>query len=168
MITEFDEPIVALPHAGLGEEVIADYLSLRLSLKQHPLALLRPHLGRTDPASHLSETAPGSMVNLVGLVTCRQRPGTASGVIFITLEDETGVANIIVWPKVFEAYRKVVLSARLLGVRGDVQREGLVVHVIAKRLVNLTPRLAAIARPENAPMPKSADSNGSFRSRDFH
>ena len=168
-ISEFNEPVVALPQAGLGEEVIADYLSLRLSLKQHPLALLRPHLGETDPAAQLNETATKSMVNLVGLVTCRQRPSTASGVIFITLEDETGVANLIVWPKVFERYRKVVLSARLLGVRGEVQREGIVVHVIARRLVDLTPRLAAIAaQPDDAPAPQAGVSSGDFGSRDFH
>ena len=166
-VSEFDEPIVALPHASLGEEVIADYLSLRMSLKQHPLALLRPHLGQTNPVMQLNETATGSMVNLVGLVTCRQRPGTASGVIFITLEDETGLANIIVWPKVFEYYRKVVLSTRLLGVRGEVQREGLVIHVIAKRMVDLTPRLAAIAQPDDASPPRAV-AVSSFRSRDFH
>ena len=166
-IAEFDEPVVALPAAALGEEVIEDYRSLRMSLKQHPMALLRPQLQATNPASELGGMPTESNVNLAGLITCRQRPGTASGVIFITLEDETGVANLIVWPKVFERYRKVVLRARLLGVRGIVQREGLVIHVIAQRLFDLTPQLNRLGDADGRVPPQTPSREG-FQSRDFH
>ena len=108
---------------------------------------------------------------------CRQRPGTASGVIFATLEDETGVVNVIVWPKVFERFRKVALRSRLLGITGIVQREGRVIHVIARRLEDLSVRLGELAR-DDAPaaddLPLLVNSAagvanpGNFPSRDFH
>src|SRR5690606_39524311 len=84
-------------------------------------------------------------IEVAGLVLVRQRPGTASGVIFATLEDETGIANVVIWPKVFEANRKVVLGARLLAVRGQLQREGLVIHIIAEQLSDLTSHLLDLA-----------------------
>ncbi|MFQ6017336.1 MAG: error-prone DNA polymerase, partial [Kiloniellaceae bacterium] len=143
------EPAARLPEMGLGEHVAEDYASLRFSLKAHPVSFLRPGLkaeGMVETA-RLIELASGKPVKIAGLVLVRQRPGTAKGVIFATLEDETGVANIIVWPDIFARYRKTVLSARLLGVEGPLQREGLVVHVIAKRLFDLTPRLAALTTP---------------------
>lgn len=87
----------------------------------------------------------GAAVKLSGLVLIRQRPGSAKGVIFATLEDETGVANIIIWPKVFEQYRRIVLSARFLGVAGKLQREGEVIHIVADRLVDLTPALGRLS-----------------------
>ncbi|HIA22329.1 MAG TPA: hypothetical protein EYN80_07900, partial [Alphaproteobacteria bacterium] len=88
---------------------------------------------------------------VAGLVLVRQRPSTANGVIFATLEDETGVANIIVWPAIFERYRQTVLSAKLLGVEGELQREGIVIHVVAKHLTNLTANLAALVTQTDAP-----------------
>jgi len=142
-----NEPDAALPPMPPGEEVIHDYRSLSLSLKAHPASFLRDTLNHKGiaPADALRELRPGRVVTVAGLVLVRQRPGTASGVIFMSLEDETGVANIIVWPKVFEANRRVVLSARMLAVKGELQREGLVIHVIANDLIDLTPELIAVA-----------------------
>jgi error-prone DNA polymerase len=136
-----------LPPMPPGEEVIHDYRALSISLKGHPMSFLRPKLAakRFVQADDLRTLHPGSTVLVSGLVLVRQRPGTASGVIFATLEDETGVANIIVWPKVFEANRRVVLGARVLGVKGTLQREGIVIHVIAKEFVDLTADMASIA-----------------------
>lgn len=136
-----------LPAMPPGEEVIHDYRSLSLSLKAHPMSFMRERLTARGmvPADALRTLPPGRTVIVAGLVLVRQRPGTASGVIFASLEDETGLANVIVWPKTFEANRRVVLGARVLAVRGQLQREGLVVHVIAKDFVDLTPDLIALA-----------------------
>jgi error-prone DNA polymerase len=92
----------------------------------------------------------GARVAVAGLVICRQRPGTASGVIFITLEDETGVANVIVWPKLYERFRRAVIGGRLLRVTGRVQREGAVIHVIAEGIEDISARLATLAGPIGA------------------
>ncbi len=143
-----DEPNVELPPMPIGEEVINDYTATRLSLKRHPLALLRPGFNkmRHIRAEELARIKVGSFVRVAGLVIGRQRPGTASGVIFMTLEDETGVANIVVWPKMFKRNRKVVLRSRLLSVAGKVEKEGLVIHVIAARLIDMTDRLIDLGR----------------------
>ncbi len=137
------EPDISLPPAPLGEEVVDDYEALRLSLKAHPLALLRGHLAAAGyrPCERLSTIEAGRRIRVSGLVLARQRPGTAQGVVFITLEDETGTANLVVWPDRFEQFRRTVISARLLGVTGTVQREGLVVHVIADGLDDLSGEL---------------------------
>ncbi|WEJ60432.1 error-prone DNA polymerase [Devosia sp. FJ2-5-3] len=136
-----------LPPMPPGEEVIHDYRALSISLKAHPMSFLRENLFSRGVAvsDSLRTTQPGRYVNVAGLVLVRQRPGTASGVIFATLEDETGVVNVIIWPKVFEANRRVVLGARVLGVRGKLQREGIVIHVIAEKFVDLSRDMAAIA-----------------------
>ncbi|WP_203064676.1 error-prone DNA polymerase [Paradevosia shaoguanensis] len=136
-----------LPPMLLGEEVIHDYRALSISLKAHPMSFLREDLGRRRivQADELRNVDPGRWVTVAGLVLVRQRPGTASGVIFATLEDETGVANIIVWPKTFEANRRTVLGARVMAVRGPLQREGLVVHVVAKEFIDLTGQMVAVA-----------------------
>jgi error-prone DNA polymerase len=143
------EPAAHLPIMGLGEEVIEDYNSLRLSLKSHPLALLREVLSKRGvvTAERLAKIKQGRRISVCGLVLVRQRPGTAKGVIFATLEDETGVANVIVWPPIFERYRRIVLGARLLQVDGEVQREGIVIHIIAKHLIDQTPLFARLAEP---------------------
>ncbi len=135
-----DEPAVALPAMALGEQVSDDYTSLRLSLKAHPLALLRGDVARAGhvPAERLGRMADGKRVKVAGLVLVRQRPGTASGVIFATLEDETGIANIVIWPRVFERFRRTVLTASLMGVEGKLQREGIVIHVVADRITDLS------------------------------
>jgi error-prone DNA polymerase len=136
------EPVEAaeavLPAASLGEEVIADYRLLRLSLKAHPVALLRAEFAQAGliPASALSELPDGAPVKVAGLVLVRQKPGTASGVIFVTLEDESGVVNVIIWPKIFDRDRRAVLAARLMRVEGRLQRQGSVMHVIAARVTD--------------------------------
>ena len=142
-----DEEEMALPAMPLGEHVVQDYVSLSLSLKAHPLSFLRTDLNRRGVVRNeqLAVLPENRRIKLAGLVLVRQRPGTASGVIFATLEDETGIANIIVWPKVFEKHRRIVLGARLLGVSGRLQREGLVIHVIADKLEDLTGELAKLS-----------------------
>ncbi|MEZ5788615.1 MAG: OB-fold nucleic acid binding domain-containing protein [Xanthobacteraceae bacterium] len=141
------EPDVALTPMLLGEHVIADYRHLHLSLKAHPAAFLRAHFDRRAMlrSERLAEIPSGRLVNVAGIVLVRQRPGTAKGVIFMTIEDETGVANIIVWPQVFETFRPVVLGARLVGVSGRLQNESGVIHVVANRLDDLTPLLTRLA-----------------------
>jgi error-prone DNA polymerase len=147
-----DEPAVALPVMGLGEEVTHDYAALRLTLRAHPLALLRGRLAaeHVTTAAELAALPNGARVTVAGLAIVRQRPGTASGVIFITLEDETGIANLVVWPKMFERYRREVMAARLLRIAGEVQREGIVIHVVAERMEDLTDRLRGLAAPDIA------------------
>ena len=119
-----------------GENIAADYASLGLSLGRHPLALLRHLFDRKScmTAVEIENCDHGAEINTAGLVISRQRPGTATGVVFITLEDETGVINLIVWSSLVESQRREVLNSHLMGVVGEVQREGEVVHVIAKRL----------------------------------
>jgi error-prone DNA polymerase len=138
-------PLLHVP--GEGQNIIADYASLGLSLERHPLALLRGAFDRRaySTAAEIAQTGHGSAIRTAGLVVTRQRPGTATGVVFITLEDETGVINLIVWSSLVETQRREVLGARLLGVDGEVQREGDVVHVIAKRLHDHSPLLGRLA-----------------------
>ena len=146
------EAEVSLPTMKLGEHVLADYIAIRMSLKAHPMALLRPVFQKRDylPAARLRTLTTGRLVQVAGIVLIRQRPGTASGVIFSTLEDETGIANIIIWPKVFEEYRRIVLGARLLGVRGRLQSEQGVIHVIAQEMFDMSGHLGGLADIEPA------------------
>jgi error-prone DNA polymerase len=132
--------ITALPRMPLSEEVIADYQTQRLSLKAHPMSFLRASLNERGfvRATELKARKYRSMVNLAGIVLIRQRPGSAKGVVFITLEDETGVANLVIWPDTMERYRKVVMGARLIEVRGRVEYEEGVIHVIAAYLADAT------------------------------
>ena len=176
------EASVTLPEMPLGEAVMADYTSIRMSLRCHPMALLREGFGNATPAEKLINTENDSWITVVGLVLARQRPGTAKGVIFATLEDETGVANVIVWPKIYERFRRIVLTSRLLKVTGRLQREGIVTHLIAERLEDCSPLLDSLSErgvedlhgPHPAPPPKSGfrhpRNQGSvlFPSRDFH
>jgi error-prone DNA polymerase len=129
---ETNRPALRAPREG--EEIVADYASLGLTLGRHPLALVRSRLKKFIRADELRLKPHGSAVQVAGLVTCRQRPDTASGVIFVTLEDETGCINIVVWSHLAERQRVELLGSRLLGVRGTVERDGDVVHVIARRL----------------------------------
>jgi error-prone DNA polymerase len=142
------EPDIALPPMLLGEHVVEDYRRLHLSLKAHPVAFLRPDLARRGILRHdeLPAIASGRRVTVGGLVLVRQRPGTASGVIFMTLEDETAIANTIVWPKIFETFRPVVLGARLISVTGKLQNESGVIHVVAERVEDLTPLLRRLSQ----------------------
>ncbi|MEI6557100.1 MAG: error-prone DNA polymerase [Rhodospirillaceae bacterium] len=141
------EEAVTLPEMALGEHVVEDYASLSLSLKCHPLSLLREPLSARGlvPARRLAEVRSGQKLAVAGLVTVRQRPGTAKGVIFVTLEDETAVANLIVTPPVFESCRKALIGARLLAASGRVENRERVVHLLVDRLWDLTPLLASLA-----------------------
>jgi error-prone DNA polymerase len=153
------EPDVALPPMPVGEHVVNDYRYLSLSLKAHPVSFIRPRLvARGVVASEaLRATKSGRRVTVAGLAIVRQRPGTASGVIFMTIEDETDIANIVVWPKLFERFRAVVLGARFVAVTGRVQSESGVIHVIAERLEDLTPMLGVLsAEPDAKPPPGEA------------
>ena len=141
------EPDVALPPMPLGEEVVNDYRFLRLSLRAHPSQFLRAGLSKRGILRNeaLRTLKTGTRVKISGLVTCRQRPGSANGVVFVTIEDESAVANIIVWPKVFERVRPIVLGARYIAVSGPVQSESGVIHVVADTLEDFTPWLAQLA-----------------------
>ena len=119
-----------------SEEVVADYQTLRLSLKAHPMAFLRKSMARQGylTAEGLKHSRNFQRVKMAGIVLIRQRPGSAKGVCFITMEDETGVANLVIWPKVMEAYRPVVMASRLLKVDGYVQRDSELIHVVAQHM----------------------------------
>ena len=121
-----------------GQNIVADYQSTGLTLERHPMHLLRDRLNRYRycPAGNLPGLRSGEAVSVAGLVITKQRPGTASGVTFVTLEDETGHMNLIVWKQVAEQHRAALLNAKLMGVRGEVQIEGKVIHVIAKQLID--------------------------------
>jgi error-prone DNA polymerase len=139
------EPEVALARMADGREVVEDYGALSLSLRAHPLAFLRPELERRGvrPCADLARVRDGARVEMAGLVLIRQRPGKGN-VTFITLEDETGIANVILWQRRFEEQRRVVMGAAMLGVKGVLQREGDVVHVIADRLEDLGGLLSSV------------------------
>jgi error-prone DNA polymerase len=141
------EPDVYLPPMPIGEEVINDYRFLHLSLRAHPAQFLRSDLNARGISHNetLRGVVSGARMRISGLVTCRQRPGSANGVVFMTIEDETAVANVIIWPKVFERLRPVVLSARYVAVTGRVQEESGVIHVVAEQLEDLTYLLARLA-----------------------
>ncbi len=146
-----DEPAVALPAMDEGRLVVEDYRSVGLSLRRHPVSLLRPRLARRGaiPCARLASTRDSSRAAVAGLVLVRQRPGSANGVMFVTLEDETGLANLILWPSVFEASRSLVLSARMIACHGQVQRdEGGVTHLVAERLTDLSALLRSLGHTE--------------------
>ena len=142
------EPEVALTPMTAGRSVVEDYRSFGLSLRAHPVSFLRDTLAARGmiACGELAGRRDGRRATVPGLVLVRQKPGSAKGVMFITLEDETGIANIVVWPKIFEANRALVLSARMIAVRGRVQREGEVIHVVADSLEDLSPLLASLGR----------------------
>ena len=155
-LAEQDEPVVVLKPMTAGSEVVEDYGHVGLTLRQHPLSFLRSDLSRRRIVTCAEAVASRDRrwVDVAGLVLVRQRPGSAKGVMFITLEDETAVANLVVWAQVFETYRRVVLGAGMIGVRGRVQREGEVVHVVAHHLVDLSAELASVgARDASFPLP---------------
>ncbi|MBN9307753.1 error-prone DNA polymerase, partial [Devosia sp.] len=143
-----DDAEADLPSMAPGESVVHDYRTLSLSLKGHPVGFLRPQFDRrgTLRCADLGDRPNGAIVEAAGLVLVRQQPGTASGVIFMTIEDETGIASIIVWNKTFDQNRRVVLGSRLLAVRGQLQREGLVTHLVSRSFTDFTPRLIDLAQ----------------------
>jgi error-prone DNA polymerase len=132
------EVLPLLENPTEGEDIVADYASLGLTLGRHPLSLLRARLQRMrlSSANELKAMPNGKPARTAGIVTCRQRPGTAQGVVFVTIEDETGYTNVVVWNDLVESQRKELLGARLLGVEGYMQKEGDVVHLVARRLVD--------------------------------
>jgi len=147
-----DKPILHAPDDAA--QTLADYRSLGLTLGSHPLALLRAQLAefKVQPACVLRGYPHGRLARASGVVTHRQRPGTAKGVVFVTLEDETGSVNVIVWPQVAERYRMALLGARLLTVFGQWQSADRVMHLVASRLIDHTALVGGLAP----------------RSRDFH
>ncbi len=140
IVPEVSEPAVSLKPMTAGGEVVEDYGHVGLSLRRHPVSFLRQdlHEHRIVTCAEAMEARDGRRLEAAGLVLVRQRPGSAKGVMFITIEDETGIANLVVWPKVFETFRRVVLSAGMLAVRGRIQREGEVVHLVAQQLTDLS------------------------------
>ena len=142
------EPDAHLPAMPLGAHVVEDYRRLSLSLKAHPVAFMRKRLEakRVTRSDGLEAIRSGTRVTVAGLVLVRQRPGTAKGVVFMTLEDEAGVANVIVWPKAFERLRAIVIGARFVSITGKLQNESGVIHVIVERAEDLTPMLGLLAR----------------------
>jgi error-prone DNA polymerase len=181
----WETEVVRLPAMPLGEHVVADYQAVRLSLKAHPMHFLREYYAARGfvTADKLRGLKNGRRVSLAGLVLIRQRPGSAKGVCFITLEDETGVANLVVWPDVFNAQRKVVMGSRLMVIHGLVQQDEAVVHVVAQRLEDDSAMLRAISEEAMPSTLSAGDGAGSWRppaaahprdvqciprSRDFH
>lgn len=146
---------IQLPLMSKGEHVVQDYASTSLSLKAHPISFLREKLKllHVKSTKELAEVKDGQMVKVAGLVLVRQRPGTAAGVCFITIEDETGFSNLVVWQSLFEKYRREILQSRLLMVEGKLQREGEVVHIIAQKLFDYTKLLKVIATKEYDQLP---------------
>jgi len=173
----FPEPSVVLPAMPLCEHVVEDYVATGLSLKEHPVRFFRDRLialgAIANAALRGDDLARDATVIVAGLVLVRQRPGTSKGVVFMTLEDETDIANIIVWPKVFAENRRTVMTARFLAVRGRLQRAGLVIHVVAQSFVDLSADLSSLRDGELfLPAPSCpTHQEGSWRivkSRDFH
>jgi error-prone DNA polymerase len=175
----------SLPAMPLSEHVVSDYQTARLSLKAHPMQFLRDEFAAQGfiTADRLKDSRDGRRVKLAGLVLIRQRPGSAKGVCFITLEDETGIANLVVWPDVFEAQRKIVMGARLMVVHGVIQRDENIIHVVVRKLEDGTPLLRHLSDGLMPSTLNQGDGAGSWRppvavhprnvsvipkSRDFH
>jgi error-prone DNA polymerase len=173
----FPEAEVVLPAMPLSEHVVEDYATIGLSLKAHPVCFFRDRLTRCGIIRNAEHRAvdlpPNSLVTVAGLVLVRQMPGTAKGVVFMTIEDETDTANIIVWPKAFAKNRRTVMTARFLAVHGRVQRAGLVVHVVAERFTDLSAELHRLRDgnllvPEEPGLPTQQGDLFLPKSRDFH
>ena len=155
---EAREPSVALTPMTEGREVVEDYRHVQLSLRAHPLSFLRPELERRDilACRDLEQVKDGRKVKVAGIILVRQRPGSTN-VTFITIEDETGIANTILWQQKFEAQRRIVMSAAMINVVGTVQREGGVIHVIADRIEDYTPMLRSIGEMDFPHRPGPGD-----------
>jgi error-prone DNA polymerase len=173
----FSEPNVALPPMPLCEHVVEDYVATGLSLKEHPVRFFRERLSALGVLRNAQlrgeDLVQDSTVTVAGLVMVRQRPGTSKGVVFMTLEDETDIANIIVWPKVFDGNRRTVMTSRFLAVRGRLQRAGLVIHVVAESFIDLSDELPRLRDGDLFSQKLSGDPLTQsdalpVRSRDFH
>jgi error-prone DNA polymerase len=154
MLPELAEPMVALRPMTGGSEVVEDYVHLGLTLRAHPLSFLRNDLTARKIVSCVEamRAKDNKWLEVAGVVLVRQKPGSAKGVMFITIEDETGIANLVVWPSLYEKQRRIILTASMMSVYGRIQREGEVVHLIAHRLTDLSNQLAKIGDRE-APFP---------------
>ena len=153
---EINEEVVRLKAMTAGREVVEDYRQVGLSLRGHPVSFLRAGLTARGIATCLTATGQrdGRHVRVAGLVLVRQKPGSAKGVMFITIEDETGVANLVIWPSLYEKQRRLILTASMMGVDGRIQREGDVVHVVVRRLYDLSGELAKLGERDAAfPLP---------------
>ena len=149
------EPEVALAAMTAGRQVVEDYRSTGLSLRRHPVSFLRQDLAarRIVRCADLTTIRDGKRVEVAGIILVRQRPGSAHGVLFVTIEDETGHANLILWPSAFERQRRLVLSASMIACRGKLQREGEVIHVIAEHLTDLSDLLRSVGERDDKPFP---------------
>ncbi|WP_426329041.1 error-prone DNA polymerase [Pedobacter sp. R-06] len=164
------ETQVSLPLMSKGEHVVQDYATVGLSLKAHPVSFVRAQLDMLNIRScHAinNDATDGQLVKVAGLVLVRQRPGTAGGVCFITIEDETGFSNLVVFEKLFETYRKEILHARLLMVEGRLQREGQVVHVIVSRCFDFTKMLGKLVQREMDDLPVLTLARGDEKSAPY-
>ncbi len=157
-VPEVNEPAIALRPMAAGREVVEDYRHTGLSLRRHPVSFLRADLSgrRIVSCAEAMGSRDGRWLESAGIVLVRQRPGSAKGVMFVTVEDETGTANLVVWTKVFERYRRIILSSGMIAVKGRIQREGEVVHLVAHRITDLSAELASIGQRDGAfPLPHS-------------
>ncbi|NRA88440.1 MAG: error-prone DNA polymerase, partial [Rhizobiales bacterium] len=175
------DDLMHLPDMTQGQHIVEDYATTGLSLKGHPMEILRPITGGLEHKHLLKHKL--TTISVTGIVMARQRPGTAKGVCFITLEDNTGTANIITWPKIFEKFKTQIFFARLMRVKGVLEREGIVAHIIAYEIEDLTHLLDYMRLPDfstqqqigqNKTIPKPSPnhprqySKRLFPSRDFH
>ena len=155
-VPEIREPAVAFRPMTAGGEVVEDYGHVGLTLRSHPVSFLREDLRRQHivTCAEAMQARDGRWLQTAGLVLVRQMPGSAKGVMFITIEDETGIANLVIWPKLYERQRRVILSARMMAVHGRIQRAGEVVHLVAHRLTDLSNALASVGdRDVTFPLP---------------
>lgn len=156
VVPEIDEPSVTLRPMATGREVVEDYAHIGLTLRAHPVSFLREELRARQIATcaQAMSARDGRWLEAAGIVLVRQRPGSAKGVMFITIEDETGIANLVVWPNVFERDRRTILSAGMIAVHGRIQREGEVVHLVAQQFTDFSAELASIGDRQAAfPLP---------------
>lgn len=176
------EPAASLRPMTEGREVVEDYRTLQLSLRAHPLSFLREELDTMDivRCADLGQIRDGRNIEVAGVILVRQRPGSAKGVLFVTIEDETGIANGILWPDRFDIYRRQVMSASMIAMRGRLQKEGEVIHIICDRITDHDAMLRSIAQGDvsiapgrgdgarNGGGPDSRDAPLRIRSHDFH
>ena len=160
------EPQLELPFLTDAAQVVEDYATTGLSLKAHPVSFIRPQLNGlgVTPSGNLGQMKNGDAIKVAGLVTVRQRPGTAKGVLFVTIEDESGFSNLVIWSKVFEKYRKEIIQARLLMVAGQLQVAGKVIHVVANHCFNLSPLLHGMTANDKVESAVSTLSRGDEKS----
>jgi len=152
IVAEIQEPEVVLKSMTQGREVVEDYSHTGLTLRAHPMSFLRQDLRekRIVTCAEAMNERDGRWLWTAGLVLVRQRPGSAKGVMFLTLEDETGIVNAVVWPSLFERQRRILMTAAMMGIHGKIQREGEVVHLVAQRLFDFSSDLSSLGERDGA------------------